>query len=586
MAPSPVLSESREELRRLWREWMRPHWRAYALALAFIALGALATAAYPLLIKRVFEAFEARDLTLIQTLPFLVVLVTAVKGGSLYAQSVITNRTVTRIEADMQARLFSHLIDADLLRQGQETPAALTQRFTTDFAYIKEALTRVVTVLLRDLATVIALAAAMFWIDFWLSLAAVVIAPVIAGPIGRIGKRLRRIATATQEEIGTMASVVSEGLSGLRVAKTFRLENYLKRRARASFEDVRRLKMKAANARAWLDPILEIGGGIAVAVVIAVIGLRIAAGQTSIADFVAFITALLMAAQPVRSIGNLNAIMQEASAALRRYFATLDKQPEIVERAGAEPIRIGAGQVEFRSTCFSYSDGTVALDNVSIAAEGGKVLAVVGRSGSGKSTLLSLVPRLFEVSGGAVLIDGQDIRDVTLASLRTAMAMVAQDIVLFDDTVRANIAFGREGALEAEIQDAARAAAAHDFILALPEGYNTGVGERGTRLSGGERQRIAIARAILRNPRILLLDEATSALDAESETLIQQALARLMRGRTTIVIAHRLSTIRDADQIVVMEQGKVIETGTHQALIATDGTYAKLVRLQFDGAGL
>ena len=580
-----VLSPSRPEIARLWRDWMRPHWRAYALAMAFIMLGALATAAYPLLIKRVFEAFEARDLSSIAWLPVLVVLVTAVKGGALYAQSVITNRTVTRIEADMQAKLYAHLVDADLARAGGESSAALTQRFTTDFAYIKEALTRVVTVLLRDLATVIALAATMFWLDFWLSLAALIIAPLVAGPIGRIGKKLRRIATATQEEIGAMAGTVSEGLTGLRVAKAFQLEGYLKQRARGAFEEVRRLKMKAANARAWLDPILEIGGGLAVALVIAAIGYRIARGQTSIADFIAFITALLMAAQPVRSIGNLNAIMQEAAAALRRYFATLDEVPKVIDRPDALPLAAGPGRVEFADVSFNYPGGAAALSGLIHIAEGGKTTALAGRSGSGKSTLLSLVPRLMDASGGAVRIDGQDIREVTLASLRASMALVSQDILLFDDSVMANIAHGRPDAGEAEIFAAAKAAAAHDFITALPEGYATRCGERGGRLSGGERQRIAIARAILRDPRILLLDEATSALDAESETLIQQALAGLMKGRTTIVIAHRLSTIRDADRIAVMEAGRIIETGSHAELLAAGGAYAKLHRLQFEGGG-
>lgn len=578
--PPLVTRDTLPTLMRLWREWVRPHWATLALVLILIAVVSAATGAYPLLIKEAFNAFEQKNEEALVLGPILVILLTAIRGGALWARAVLTNKVVTRIEADMQSALYAHLIDADIAQLGRESPAALTQRFTTDFAFIKEALTRVFTVFLSDLGMVIALVASMLWIDPWLTLVAAVVAPFASLPISRIGRKLRRVATSTQEEIGAMASHVSESLAGVRVAKVFSLESYLKQRAADAFETVRALKMKAANARAKLDPLLEIGGGIAVAGVLVLIGWRIMHGQSTVGDFTGFVAALLMAAQPIRAIGNLNAIIQEAMAALKRYFALMDEQPTIFDRPGARPLVVSAGHVRFENVHFHYRADVPALGGIDLDLPAGRTTALVGRSGSGKSTLMSLVPRLYDVTRGRVTIDGTDVRDVTLASLRANIAVVSQEVVLFDDTVRANIAFGRPGADDAAIEAAARAAAAHDFICRLPDGYDTRVGSAGTRLSGGERQRIALARAILKDAPILLLDEATSALDTESEKAVQEALARLMHGRTTIVIAHRLSTVRDADLIVVMDGGRVAETGRHDELVARNGIYAKLHRLQ------
>ena len=590
---------------RLWRDWLSAHRGSLALVLLLIVLVAASTGLYPVLIKAAFEAFTNRSgtgapikINLIVTrfvldreqaillAPVFVVFVTSIKGFALYAMTVLTNRVVTRTEADMQSALYAHLIDADLAQLGRESAASLTQRFTTDFAFIREALTRLSTVFLRETATITALVIAMFAIDPVLTLVAAVATPFFARPVARIGKKLRRNATQNQEQVGRMAGLVSESLAGARIAKTFGLESYLKGRTRDTFEEIRRLKMKSANARARLDPLLEAGGGIAVALVLSFIGWRILDGQSTVGDFAGFVTALIMAAQPVRALGNLNAILQEAAAALRRYFSVLDEKPTIHDRPGARPLAVGTGEIRFEGVSFAYREGQAAVEGIDLVVPAGQTTALVGRSGSGKSTLLSLVPRLYDPTAGRVLIDGQDIREVTLESLRRSVAVVSQDIVLFDDTLRANIGFGRRDATGDEIIAAAKAAAAHDFIMALPEGYDTRVGPGGAGLSGGERQRISLARAFLRNAPILLLDEPTSALDAEAEMQVQAALQHLMEGRTTLVIAHRLSTIREADLIVVMDAGRVVETGTHSALRAGTGIYARLQRLQLAGEPL
>lgn len=588
---------------RVWRERVRSYLPQIAMILGLVVVIAATTSLYPLLIKAAFDAFadpltaEATgfvrraerlvsksigiEIGVVNAVAIVVVIVTAIKGFSLLAQTVLTNSVVSRIEADMQTALYAHLIDADLAQLQKENPASLTQRFTTDFTFVKEALTRIINIAIRDVLTAIALVGAMLWIDWKMTLIVLLVAPVVASPIGRIGKKLRRMAMSQQEQTGLMASLVTESLQGARVAKTDSLEPYLKHRAAGAFETIRALKMKAANARGRLDPLLEVGGGLAVAGVLAAIGVRITSGGSTVGDFTGYVSALLLAAQPLRSLGNLNAIVQEAGASLKRYFALIDEKPLIAERPDAKPLTVTGGEVAFRDLRFRYRDDARGLEGIDLVAEAGKTTALVGRSGSGKSTMLALVPRLYDPNEGRIEIDGQDLRDVTLESLRAQIGVVSQDVVLFDDTVRANIGFGRRGASEADIVAAAKAAAAHDFIMAMPEGYDSRVGERGSRLSGGERQRLAIARAILKDAPILLLDEATSALDTHSERVVQQALTQLMKGRTTLVIAHRLSTVRDADRIVVLDEGRIVETGDHDALVAREGAYARLYRLQF-----
>jgi subfamily B ATP-binding cassette protein MsbA len=420
----------------------------------------------------------------------------------------------------------------------------------------------------------------MFFLDWVLAAIVLAVFALAAGPMNAIANRARRQTGIAQVQIGVVTALLGEILGAVRFVKTYNLEERETGRAADAFEERRRLNMKLAHNRARSEPIMEILGGIALAVVLFIAGVRIANGLMTLGDLIGMIGAIGIATPAARSIGGFNTMLNEAVAAVARIFALIDEPETILDKPGAQPIKISSGRVEFDNVAFSYG-GDPALSDVSFAVEPGETIALVGPSGAGKSTIFNLLPRLYDVSAGAVRIDGQDIRDVAIASLRNSISLVAQEAVLFNDTIRTNIGLGRKGATHAEIEEAARAAAAHDFIMSLPAGYDTIAGERGGNLSGGERQRIALARAFLRDAPILLLDEATSALDAANESQVQEALKRLSKGRTVLVIAHRLATVRDADRILALDKGRIVEVGRHDELVARGGLYARLSRLQF-----
>ena len=507
------------------------------------------------------------------------VLVTAVKAAAQYFQNVQVQQIVLLVIRELQGRMFAHLTRTDLTRLEREAPAQLAARFTTDAATIREALTRAVNGV-ADAVTVVGLIGSMLYLDWLLSLIAAVLYPLAAMPIQRIGKRVRRASGGMQERMGETAALLNESFAQARTVRAYRLEALETQRAEGAFTELYRALLRMSRSRARTDPLLEVLGGAAVAAVIGFAGWRAAVSGHTIGNFTGFVAALLIASRPLRALGSLNAALQEGLAGLVRVFAVVDERPTILDAPDAVTLPPGRGHVVFEDVHFVYPDGRVGLAGLSFAAAPGRTVALVGPSGGGKSTAISLIPRLHDVTAGAVRVDGADVRHVTLASLRDAIAYVGQDALLFDDTVAANIGMGRPDATDAEIKAAASDAAAGDFIAALPEGFATRVGPGGRRLSGGQRQRVALARALLRNPRILLLDEATSALDTESEAAVQTALTRLRQGRTTIVIAHRLSTVRDADLVVAMADGRAVEQGTHAELLARDGLYARLVRSQ------
>ena len=573
---------ARGVLRRFIGDWIWPERRQVVLALLFTTGLAASTGGYPLIIKHSFDTLMKPDSGVLPLVLVAIVGVTAVRSLFLYLHQVTTMGIVLRMVTDIQKVAFAHLISADYARLTRETTGHLVSRLTNDLAFIQQAAQTSLVAFVRDVLSIIAVFAVMFYLDWKMTLIVLVLCPLAILPVRSIGRRLRSVSRRTQVELGSVTSRLTETLAGARLIKAFRLEDYAARRLNDNFEQVFQLKMKAVRARGRVGPALEALAGLAIAGVIAFAYWRIASGASTVGDFLGFVTALLLAAQSIKSLGNVSTTTIEGLAAADRIYELLDEQAKVVDRPNARAVAIETGTIVFENVSFAYASdaSSPAVRNFSLTAPGGKTAALVGRSGAGKSTIINLVARLFDVQTGRITIDGQDLRDVALASLRDAIAIVSQDVTLFDDTIRANIGLGRLGASDDSIVAAAKAAAAHEFIVAQPNGYDTVIGESGLRLSGGQRQRLALARAILKDAPILLLDEATSALDTESERLVQEALGRFTRNRTTLVIAHRLSTVQRADVICMMKDGRMAEVGTHAELLARDGDYARLCRSQ------
>jgi subfamily B ATP-binding cassette protein MsbA len=509
-----------------------------------------------------------------------------VKGLGSYGAGVLMTDVGQRVVRDLRERLFAHTLRQSAGYFSRQTVGELLSRLTNDIGQIQRAVSETIGDLMRESTTLVYYIATLFLIDWRLAVVSGTTAPLIVYPLSQLGRRVRGQSKRSQEELAHVTHIATEAYAGHRVVKAFGAEAREAERFRAAANSLYRTYMRVTRAVSALPPVMEFIGGIATIGVLWFGSREIHAGRISQGDFMAFLSAALLMYQPIKRLSGANASIQQALAASTRVFEMLDTNTETPDRPGAPVLPPLVRDVEFRDVGFAYADEPTkfVVRHASFKALKGQVIALVGLSGAGKTTLVNLIPRFYDATEGALLIDGVDTRDVTMKSLRDQIALVTQETVLFDDTIAANIAYGRPDATREAIEAAARAAHAHEFIAQMPGTYETKIGERGQRLSGGQRQRLAIARAILRNSPLLVLDEATSSLDAESEALVQDALTALMANRTTFVIAHRLSTVRRADLIVALEKGRVAEMGTHDALISRGGVYARLYALQmFDG---
>ena len=566
--------------RRLWRDWLSEYRGLIFASFGFMVITAIASAAYAKIIQVIITAYETADTSVIYWGPIGILLIAFSKGFSVYFQLVASNTALFRFEAKLKQVMYSSLIHADLSRLQGETPAALAARFSADSDLLRTSV-QALLVAVSSVMVVIAAIAVMLSINWQITLILLLVFSLAILPVNSIGTKIRNISKGTQEQLSGMNSEIVEGLSSIRMARTYQLEDHLNKTASGTFSKIEFLRIKDMKWKGRLSPLVEILSGAAVAALLFAVSWGIARGTITVADFMGLLTGVGVLSQPARSLGSTFAAAAQGRVALDRIFPILDARNEIVDKADAKTIESAKGLVQFEGVEFVYPNGFAALRKLTLDVPAGSKVALVGRSGAGKSTVFNLIPRLFDPTSGRVLIDGVDIRDISIKSLRRQIAVVSQDAVMLSGTVRANIGFGRLDADNAEIEGAAKSAAADGFIRQLPDGYDTAVSFAGSHFSGGEKQRLSIARAILRDAPILLLDEPTSALDAESEAAIKTALDKLAKGRTTFIIAHRLSTILDADMIVVMDQGSVVETGTHEELLANEGLYAELYRLQF-----
>lgn len=575
----------RGRIARLWREYIWPQKGRLFLAVLFMALFAAATAGYVYLVSLMIDAatalddgdsFEQTKRYAALVLPVILGLTFAAGLGG-YVQRILTNTIALNTVGKMQTQMLRAAHARDFADSQSEPTGELIAKFTNDVSVVSAGLVRVLGNLVKDLLTVIFTIAAMLTLNWQLSVFMVVFGLAL-WPIIEISKRLRGNARDVQEHIGVMTSELKESLSAAQLVKTYGLEAREQSRLDASFAKRVQLYLKLVTQQARVDPILEVIGGFVIAGVM-IFGVWQYGSEAATGGQIAGVLVGLMALAPrLRALGTLNNVIQESLSSVGRIFDVIDTRPTLEDAIIASSLEVTDGRVELRDVGFSYPDGTRALNGFNLTAEAGKTTALVGPSGGGKSTVMHLIPRLYDVEDGAVLIDGQNVKEVTQASLRKHIAVVSQEAVLFNETIAANIALGDLDADREAITHAAKAADAHGFITRLPDGYDTVLGEDGVGLSGGQKQRLSIARAILRDAPILLLDEATSALDTESEAKVQAALERLSEGRTTLVIAHRLETIRKADKICVVDGGRVVETGTDAELRKRGGVYAGLVQ--------
>jgi len=571
---------------RIWREHLRPRIGLLLLASFAMLLTAATTGAIPFLIQRTADdVFVAKNEQMVYWITAAIVIVTVVKAIAEYVADVTVAYLGHRFVADLRIQMFARLARADLNWIQTVHSGRLLSGFLNDATLIRQTASRSLVTLGENYLKVVILVATMFYMDPRFSILILIFMPFAWIVLSRQRRKMRRSTTKSLQETGDLSALITQTLRGMRIVRAYRQENREEARAASAINRALEFTMRGTRARALSSPSMELLTGLGFALAIYFAGTKGVRGDLTLGHFMGFMTAALLIYAPLKGAATLQTQLQEGIAAASRVFGIIDREIHLSEARDAKPLELERGEIEFRNVSFAYEPENKVLKGVSLTVPPGRTVALVGPSGSGKSTLVNLTLRFFDPDRGLVAIDGQDIKHASVDSLRDAIALVTQDPVLFDDTIRANIAYGAKPIDESQVIQAAKAAAAHDFIMGLPKGYDTRVGEAGGLLSGGERQRIAIARAIYKDAPILLLDEPTSSLDSEAEAKVQAALEVLMRGRTVLMIAHRLSTVKKADLICVLDQGRIIETGRHDELVAKGGLYTRLHRTQFGIAG-
>jgi len=564
-------------------ESIKPYKTKLIISMIAMIFVALFTGAQTYLVKDLIDKiFIAKNEYYLMGLTILVVVIFGLKGLFYYTYNFLLEQVGLSVIKDYRSRIFHHIHIQPLSFFHHYPTGTLISRVISDVTFMQQAVSSALVGILRDFCTVVVLLGVVFFLNWKLALFSFAVLPVAAMPIIKFGRIFRKLSTNTQEETAHVSNMLYETITGNRIVKAFNMEGYENKRYNGQLSLLFNVMVKNAMFRCLQHPLMEFIGGAAMALFIWFGGKDVIDGSSSPGTFFALMTSLIVAYDPIKRIGKVNSAIQEGLAAATRIFEILDTVPEIADKPDALFLPPFSESITFTDVSLLYSDGTAALSDISLSVPRGQTLAIVGHSGGGKTTLTNLIPRFLEVSSGSITIDKLDIREVSMNSLRSQIAMVTQQTILFNDTVRNNIAYGSLESSEHEIEQAADAAHAHDFIKNLPKGFDTIIGEGGTRLSGGERQRISIARALLKNAPILILDEATSALDTESEREVQSALENLMKNRTTFVIAHRLSTIKNADRIIVIKEGRIVEDGTHNELIEAHGEYEILYNMQYN----
>jgi subfamily B ATP-binding cassette protein MsbA len=559
----------------------KPHASKFILAMFCMLVVGATTSALAFLVKPALdEIFLKRNSDMLVWIPVAVIVIYLIKGGCNYTQTILMSFIGQRVVADLRNNLYRRMQMQSLSFFTKNPTGILMSRITSDVGYVQGAVSEAVTSLLKDSFTLICLVFVIFYRDWQLAIIAMFVFPLTIYPIAKFGRKMRNIATRTQATMGSLTALLQETISGTRIVKAFSMEEYENSRFAKENEHLFKLALKSVSISAISSPFMEFLGGIGIATIIFYGGYQVIKGVSTPGTFFSFLTALIMLYEPVKRLTNVNNTIQQGIAGAVRVFSIIDIAPDIKNDADAIVLPKISQGLDIRDVTFCYEE-TPVLKNINLSIRAGEVVAFVGMSGGGKTTLVNLIPRFYDVSQGQILIDGHDIRHVTMESLRGQIGIVTQQTILFNDTVRNNIAYGNIEKTDEDIIQAAKAANAHDFITSLPKGYDTVIGEQGAKLSGGERQRISIARALLKDAPILILDEATSSLDTEAEIEVQDALEYLMKGRTTLIIAHRLSTIRNANRILVLANGEIVEEGTHESLLEKRGEYFKFYSMQF-----